>query len=95
MSEMLRAWDQMKAEKEDEVKKRQRLEEKYTELFSVVDNGLVKKGDDGNYQVITDPNEAAEIKEQTSKRKRRQTLNEDYINSLIVEGLDEDSQDVE
>ena len=53
----------MKAEKEDEVKKRQRLEEKYTELFSVVDNGLVKKGDDGNYQVITDPSEAAEIKE--------------------------------
>ena len=59
LQEKLEAWDRLEAALEESEKKQEKMRVKYDKFKQVFHDGLVKKNDQGQYEVVQDPNEAA------------------------------------
>ena len=59
---------------EDSEQEKAKMRTKYGKFKQVFDDGLVKKNAQGMYEVVHDAEEAAQIKEAATKKKRRKTM---------------------
>ena len=74
LKEKLAAWDDLERALEESEKEKEKMRTKYNKFKQVFEDGLVKKNMEGIYEIVHDPNEREQIKEENSKKKRRKTM---------------------
>ena len=67
----LQHWDQMQQELEKSQRDTEKLRRQSASMHQIYDDGLIKKNDDGIYEVVHDQAEAQALQEIRSKPKRR------------------------
>ena len=71
IDEKLAVWKQMEAALESSEKQITKMRRQSESMRQIYDDGLIKKADDGGYQIVESPEEREQIKATRSKPKKR------------------------
>ena len=93
IAEKLDAWDFMMKQLDDNEEKQDKMRAKWKKIEHLFDNGYVRKDQQGQYEVVKDEAEAAHLREERAKRKRRKTMAEAELNATLVDTVQEQEEE--